>query len=135
MTVVDDHETHPSCDPRDEGAAAIRAEHTGEQEAARGRGRDGQADARTSARGDHAAAVEIIRRHATRMPVLSANDLRADPEWERLHGPVRGAAVTTAIRRGWLRQIAFEASSSGSTHGHRIARYESTLHAARGSML
>jgi hypothetical protein len=117
--IVVDSRVHPSCEfPEARITMADRLKWAGQRRAVE------------SAPNDHKLALAIIKQAAETLPVLSVNDLRSNPSWEQLHGPTRGAAVTTAIRRGWLRQVAFDASSSTATHGHRVGRYESTLYRA-----
>lgn len=120
---VDGHADHPSCSDAP-GAEQIPAEHEARQLAIQG-----QAQAVATSPDDHAAAVEIIRQAATTMRTFGSNDCRTWPRWEHLRGPVRGAAFTTAMRRGWIRAEGFEASSSTATHAHSVRTYKSLIFA------
>lgn len=114
---------HPSCSDAD-GAAIIRAQHAKAE---------GIARAIASGEGEHRVALAIIQRVATEQQILSANDLLAVAEWEQINGKVRGAAVNTAVRRGWLVKVGYETSSNEAAHGHEVRRYRSTLYAGRAA--
>lgn len=124
---VDGLGTHPSCDPSDPDAAAIRQRCADEWAVLKAAGMAGQAAAIAHAPDDHAAAVAIIHRAAVTMRMFSSNDLR-DTGWEQLASKVRGGAFTTAVRRGWLRHAGYEPSTSPATHGHDVKRWESQIH-------
>lgn len=128
MIVVEPGQTtHPNCDPSSDDARWIREQHALE---AKGRAAAlfAQKRAVENAPDDHARAVDVIHAAALSMPVFSANDLRSVDGWEQLHGPVRGAAFTTAIRRGWIEHAGYEPSTSLATHAHDVKKYRSLIH-------
>ena len=76
------------------------------------------------------AALAIIRDAATRLPELSANDVRTEMRIAQVPGPVVGAAFAQAVKDKALTPTGYVPSTDAATHGHPVRSYESRIYRA-----